>query len=182
MYAAIHKISMRKSVKPSLSYCGQEVYVNDRDHFLRCLFIPEDQREAFFCLYALNIELARVHTVVSEEMIGHIRYAWWFEAVEEIYETGKAKGQPVLQALEQLKLPQSVVTPLIIRYREHFPEIPCDIDEIVDTLALDLVRQRCPEMEARWVTVEQLIAKHRQRFGRRFHVWLIFKLLIKNIL
>ena len=169
-------------MKPSLSYCGQEVYANNRDHFLRCLFIPQDQREAFFCLYALNIELARIHTVVSEEMIGHIRYAWWFEAMEEIYETGKAKGQPVLQALEQLKLPQALVTPLIIRYREHFPEIPCDIGNILDALALDLVRQRCPESETRWVKNQTLIARHRARYGKRFYPLLVIKLMIYNII
>lgn len=169
-------------MKQALSYCANEVHAHDRDHFLRCLFIPAEHREAFFCFYALNLELVRVHHVVSEEMIGHIRYAWWFEAVEEIYTTGKAKGQPVLQALEQLKLPQTLVMPLIIRYREHFPEMPCDMQEVLDTQALALVRALCPEAELTWSKAQTILSRHRARYGRRFHVLLVVKLLISSLL
>ncbi len=164
-----------------LSYCGQEVYQHDRDHFLSTLFIPMEHREAFFCLYALNLELARVRELVSEEMIGHIRYAWWAESVEEIYNGGKAKGQPVLQALEQCRIPQSVVMPLIIRYREHFPEMPCDIGDTLDQLAATLVQSLCPEALRVWTKASTLIRTHRQRHGRRLRPWLILKLLIINI-
>ena len=117
-------------MKPPLSYCAKELYTHDRDHFLQCLFIPAQYREAFFCLYALNLELAGVHTAVSEEMIGHIRYAWWEEAVE----SGKSYGNPLLEALASTKLPKEHALRMVAHYREHYPAMPADVSQIFVSL------------------------------------------------
>jgi len=165
-------------VKPNLSYCGAEVHSHDRDHFLATLFIPVQHREAFFCLYALNLELARIHTLVSEEMIGHIRYAWWQEAIEEIYSGGKVKGQPVLQALAEVRLPQELVMNLVTSYREHFPLMPPDVEAMLERMTLELIQALCPEAERGWRKAWAVIAGHRERYGKGWNGWLVVKLLI----
>src|SRR5882724_8075260 len=90
---------MRKMVRRKLSHCAEEIRRHDRDRFLAALFVPVEQREALFAACALNIELARIRTAVSEEMLGHIRQAWWEEAVEALYVGAPPRGQPVLLAL-----------------------------------------------------------------------------------
>ena len=164
-------------MKPTLSYCGTEVYKDDRDRFLAALFIPAPSREAFFCLCALNLELARIPTIVSEEMIGHIRYAWWQESIEEIYSGGKVKGQPVLRALAETKLPQHVVMKLVTIYRDSFPESPPDVDAIFQSL----VQTLCPEAEKSWRTAQSIIRKHRYLYDNRREMRLNFKLLIAGM-
>ena len=163
-------------MKPTLSYCGMEVYKYDRDRFLAALFIPAPSREAFFCFCALNLELARIPELVSEEMIGHIRYAWWQESIEEIYSGGKAKGQPVLRALAETKLPQHVVMKLVTSYREHFPNPPPHVDAIFQSL----LQKLCPEAEKSWRKAGGIIAGHRKRYGQKWNGWLMMKLLIPS--
>ncbi len=69
-----------------LSYCGHEVRKHDRDRFLTSLFVPPRRAQALLAVYALNTELAHIRDAVSEEeTIGHIRLAWWQEAIEALY-------------------------------------------------------------------------------------------------
>src|SRR5579864_8087467 len=110
-------------LKTTLSYCAQEVYRHDRDRFLLSLFVPTVRRETLLALYALNVELARVHAAISEEMIGHIRYAWWQEALEALYAGGRISGHPVLEALAPAihggHIPSEALMPLVESYRAH---------------------------------------------------------------
>ena len=63
-------------------YCADLVRRLDYDRFLMSLFVPQTERPALLAVCALNAELAQVRSLVSEEMIGHIRLAWWQEALE----------------------------------------------------------------------------------------------------
>ena len=47
------------------------------------------RREKLVALYAFNLELVKVRTIVSEQGLGAIRFQWWRDAVEEI-----ANGKP----------------------------------------------------------------------------------------
>jgi phytoene synthase len=86
---------------PSLSYCADVVKTCDYDRYLCTLFAPAEVREAWFTLFAFNHEIASVAEMVSEEMIGFMRFAWWREALDEIYAGGPVRKHPVAQALAE---------------------------------------------------------------------------------
>jgi len=62
----------------------------DPDRLRAAVFADKAGRERLQLLYAFHYELAKVPELVSEPMIGQIRYQWWRDAVAEIYE-----GKPV---------------------------------------------------------------------------------------
>lgn len=72
----------------------------DEDRWLSSRYAPKESREPLIALYALNYELARVRTSVSEDMMGAIRFQWWRETLEEI-EAGKpVRAHQVASALQ----------------------------------------------------------------------------------
>ena len=75
-------------------------------------------------IYAFHLELAKVPELVSEPMIGEIRYQWWREAVAEIYEGGHVRAH-------------EVTTPLSIVLREY--DVPRFwVDRLIDGRNRDL--------------------------------------------
>ncbi len=60
----------------------------DPDRCRAAMFAEPDVRAALLTLYAFHYELAKIPELVSEPMMGAIRYQWWRDAVDEIY-TGK---------------------------------------------------------------------------------------------
>ena len=69
------------------------------------LAAPGD-RNALMVLYAFHAELAKVPELVSEPLIGQIRYQWWRDALEEAF-----AGKPVRK--------HEVATPLAEMLRER---------------------------------------------------------------
>ena len=165
-----------------LSHCAQEVHTHDRDRFRISLFVPEGQREGLLALYALNIELVQVHDKISEEMIGHIRYAWWQEAIDGLYAGTPPRGHPVLEALAPVidagHMPQAELTLLLESYRLHFPDMPPDIDALMEKISVVFLRLACPEAELAWRKAQGITAKHRRRYGAGWNGWLALKLLL----
>jgi phytoene/squalene synthetase len=170
---------MKHSTK--LSPCAQQAYESDRDRFLQSLFVPEPARSELLTLVALDVELRRIHKNVSEEMIGHIRYAWWYEKIEALYESKQTPGHPVLEALAPLislgYLPQPALLAFIETYRAHFPELPHDSDARLDHLLEQLVEAISPQSKPRWDRAGQLIIRHRTRHGLKRNSWLSIKLM-----
>ena len=160
-----------------LSYLAHEVYAHDRDLFLRSMFVPPSARESLLAVYALVVELDKIPSIVSEEMIGHIRYAWWQEALEGLYAGQGKPGHPVLEALAPLvssgQLPQDLLMPLIENYRAHFPAPPPDKHALLKTLSLALI-----PADTGWEKADHLIISHRKRYGRHLRPWLLIKLLL----
>jgi len=173
-------------VRQALSYCGQEVRRHDRDRFLLSLFVPAGPREDLLAVYALNVELAHIRRAVREEMLGHIRHAWWEEAVEALYVGAPPREQPVLQALAPLikegHLPHDALFPLVEEYRRHFPAPPPDIDVRLEALSVMLLQRICPDALPDWRRANDIITKHRARYGARWNGWLAFKLLLTEFL
>ena len=138
----------------TLSYCKDMVRKHDYARYLQCAFVPHA-----YAYYALMAELAHIHDHVSEEMIGHIRYAWWREQLDQL---GAAHQQhPVLQALSASGIARETLTLLVDCYREAWPELP----------------QNPPELEVddpRWKKVDKIIATH----GNRSRWWLVVKLFL----
>lgn len=85
--------------KISLSYCAQAVRAEDYPHYLATLFVPALAREAVFALLAWNLEVSKIAGSVSEPMIGHIKFAWWREALDDLFAGKPMHGHPVLEAL-----------------------------------------------------------------------------------
>jgi hypothetical protein len=165
-----------------LSHNAQRVQSHDRDRFLASLFVPMPAREALLALAALNVELAQVRRATQEEMIGHIRYAWWQEAVEGLY-AGKAPlGHPVLEAMLPVTayLPRAEVLTLVESYRATYPALPLDMEGIMDRLSLELLRNLSIPDQG-WRRASSLIKKHRLRYRKGWNGWLILKLLMGGL-
>lgn len=59
-------------------------------------------RDRLFALYAFHAELAKVPELVSEPMMGRIRYQWWRDCLGEIYGAGPVRQHEVTTPLEAL--------------------------------------------------------------------------------
>jgi len=89
----------------------------DPDRYRAALFAQSDQRERLNLLYAFHYELAKVPELVSEPMIGAIRYQWWRDAVDEIYSGNQVRAHeistPLSEMLGEAEIPRFWVDRLI---------------------------------------------------------------------
>ena len=138
----------------TLSYCKDIVRKYDYARYLQCAFAPHA-----YSYYALMAELAHIHDHVSEEMIGHIRYAWWQESMDALAE-GKPRGHPVLQALAESGIDNAMLIKLVEAYREAWPNLPEKPAEL-------------PMNNLRWIRAGEIIKHHT---GAKW--WLLMKLLL----
>ncbi len=75
----------------------------DPDRWAASRFVADPQRRAdLIALYALDTELVRIPSAVTQPMLGEIRLAWWREAVEEAVAGKPPRGHPVVQALSDV--------------------------------------------------------------------------------
>jgi hypothetical protein len=119
---------MKDSTVENLLYCKELVKKIDYARYVQCAFAPRAQQAALYAYFALNCELRHVYHAVSEEMIGHIRFAWWQESVEGLF-AGQQREHPVLQMLVQSGFTQDELVNLVVAYREAYPEMPSTIPE-----------------------------------------------------
>jgi len=82
--------------KGDYAYCEGLLRRDDRDRWLASLFIPPTPRRHIHALYAFSLEVARVREIVSEPLLGEIRFQWWRDALEG---AADAKANPVAAAL-----------------------------------------------------------------------------------
>jgi 15-cis-phytoene synthase len=80
------------------AYCEGLLRRDDRDRWLASLFVPREPRPHIHALYAFSLEIARVREIVSEPLLGEIRFQWWRDALEGTH-AGEAKANPVAAAL-----------------------------------------------------------------------------------
>ncbi|MDX1974934.1 MAG: squalene/phytoene synthase family protein [Rickettsiales bacterium] len=163
------------------SYCAEQVLKHDKDRFLLSLFVHDAAREPLLAIYALNVEFVHIFDVVSEEMIGHVRLAWWQEALDELFAGTAVRPHPVLQALAPLveagHISEIVIEPLISSYRASFPEKPLDMDRLLEKAASTLIRSLDVRSLSLWKKANQVIRIHRIRYGQYANGWLKLKLL-----
>jgi len=115
--------------KALFEYCADQVRVYDRDRYLCSLFTRSRGRHALWALYALNLELARTHEIVTQPMLGEVRLRWWRETLESLFQ-GQLTDHPVIEALA-----------------EGWPSVPQvqkDLLALVDSRILELNGQ-CPK-------------------------------------
>jgi len=162
------------------SYCFDLVRALRRDNFLHSLFVPAEQRENLLALYALDAELAHVHASVTEEVNAHIRYAWWQESLDDIYNGRPSRKHPVLESLAPLiqekHLSHDTLVALVNSYRSCYPEMPHANDQL-DAMAGALLHSIAPEFVKGWEKAGVIIDKHRTRYGKHMNTWLSLKLM-----
>ncbi|MGE0719860.1 MAG: phytoene/squalene synthase family protein [Alphaproteobacteria bacterium] len=72
---------------------------NDPERFLAALTAPPAAREHLFAVLALEFEVARTRSVVSEPMLGEMRLQWWLDAIEEVAAGRPGPAHEILPAL-----------------------------------------------------------------------------------
>lgn len=154
------------------AYPAQHVYTHDRDLFLRALFVPPAQREPVLALYALVVELEKIPHDVTEEMIGHIKYAWWEEALSSFATDNATKGHPVLEALEPLTIDRQQLIETVLQYRNSYPEPLPDRHCVLHALT-----SRATQDTKRWKKADAIINFHYSKYGKKYRSWLMVKLL-----
>lgn len=79
-------------------YCLTTLRETDRDRYLACLLMPEEQSRAISPLYAFNAEIARIRELVREPLPGEIRMQWWRDILNG-EKTFEADAHPIAKAL-----------------------------------------------------------------------------------
>jgi phytoene synthase len=74
----------------------------DPDRMRAARLADPDTRDQLFALYAFHAELAKVPEIVSEPMLGQIRYQWWRDSLDEIYGPGLARSHEVSTPLAEM--------------------------------------------------------------------------------
>ena len=101
-----------------------QVKAADPDRWMATRFIADAQARAdVVALYAFNHALARIAEQVTEPMMGHIRLAWWREAIDELFAGQEARAHPGVLAMQE---------PI---NRRAFAQ--ADLDALIDARATD---------------------------------------------
>ncbi|MGI9465429.1 MAG: phytoene/squalene synthase family protein, partial [Aestuariivirgaceae bacterium] len=107
---------MQVEQEQTIDYCQDMVRQWGNDRYLTVLLAPEAMRPHLWALYAFDIEVARIRSLVSEPGIGEIRYQWWIDAIDGLYEQRPVE-HPVIaglaQAIEYADLPRHAFVNLI---------------------------------------------------------------------
>lgn len=74
----------------------------DPDRMRAARLADPDIRDRLFALYAFHAELAKIPELVSEPMMGQIRYQWWRDCLDEIYGAGAVRTHEVSTPLAQM--------------------------------------------------------------------------------
>lgn len=151
------------------------VKIQRHDQFIAAMFLPLTLREVVIATYALDIELEHVQHVVKEEMMGHIRYTWWQEAIEQLITEGTARPQPLLQAFAKLGISLDFLLPIVTAYREHYPNPPVEIEKIVQEAVNIYITSN--SQNKKWQKSTNLISSHRSKYDCKHNNWLLMKLL-----
>jgi 15-cis-phytoene synthase len=98
------------------AHCDALLRREDPDRWLASLFLPIEARAHVHALYAFSLEVARVRRLVSEPILGEIRFQWWREILAA-ERPGEAEANPVaaalLDTLARCELPSAPLLALI---------------------------------------------------------------------
>lgn len=165
-----------------LSYCADMVAAHQPELYWLALFVPEPAREGLLRLYALDVELSHLRRMVSEEMIGHIRYAWWREALEALFQNRPRQGHPVLEALAGMPLPQAEMLALQAAYEEAYPAAPAGAAAARAALSRAYLRKAAPQALPAWEKASAILEAHKAKHGEKARLRLLVKLLLAGLM
>jgi 15-cis-phytoene synthase len=105
--------------RDAAAFCAELVRTHDFARYASTLFVPAVERRALLAIYAFNVEISRVHELVSQPLPGEIRLQWWTDMLAGSGH-GSVEGNPVaaelLLAIRNFHLP---VEPLSRLIEEH---------------------------------------------------------------
>ncbi len=126
-------IFLAMSLDKNTNYCRDMVERDDRERYETVLFAPSWAQKPLWVLYAFNQEIAKTRENVSEAALGEIRLQWWRDALSEL-RGGNVREHPVVEAMQQLSLPETLLTILdgLIDAREQdlYDDGPADQDAL----------------------------------------------------
>lgn len=102
----------------TIPYSAELLRTRSYRRYLCALGAPAEVREVWFALLAFQQEVAHIAEMVSEEMVGFIRYAWWREALQK----KAAAGHPVLDVLVKTSLPVEQLISIVDAYEKAMAE------------------------------------------------------------
>lgn len=124
--------------KAGYAYCEVIVRRDDPDRWLASFFVPRAARTSFHALLAFSLEIARVREIVSEPLLGEIRFQWWRDAIEGSGH-GDVRANPVavalLDSIERYGLPVAPLLALIDARQFDLYDEPMDRIESLETYA-----------------------------------------------
>lgn len=106
----------------------------DPAQFFASLFVPDAKRAAIMAIRAFASEMARIPFLVSEPMLGEIRFQWWHEVLAGERD-GEAQANPlaaaVLQAVRAHDLPIAALQGLIAaRVEDLYADPPPTLNDL----------------------------------------------------
>lgn len=74
----------------------------DPDRYVWALFLPPEARLRAFAVLAINRELCRIPHLVSEPVLGQMRFQWWRETLTAMRESKPIPFQEILTPLAEI--------------------------------------------------------------------------------
>ncbi|GAP87494.1 putative squalene phytoene synthase [Rosellinia necatrix] len=97
-------------VDKARQYCIAQLRQSDYDSFLVRNFIPRSRRDAYDAFRAFNLELVRLPELVSNPMIGQLRFQFWRDAVNNTF-AGCPPKEPIMILLHEVLSQLAAVSP-----------------------------------------------------------------------
>lgn len=92
----------------------------DEDRWLSSRYASSDLRRRLIALYALNLELAKIRTIVSEPGIGAIRFQWWRDVAEELKQGKRPRDHDVVKAIASAEIADKTINGLVDGHQDAF--------------------------------------------------------------
>ena len=107
----------------------------DPDRYRAAVFADKVSRENLNIIYGFHYELAKVPEIVSDITIGMLRYQWWRDAIDNIYNNGSIQDHYLLKCLSnviiQNEIPRYWIDKLIdARQRDFNSTSFSDLNEV----------------------------------------------------
>lgn len=122
-----------------LTYYSTQLAHSDRERYACALLAPAERQKGVIALLAWNSEIAHVGENVTEEMLGFIRFAWWREGLEALYEglPPRPHGAVTLLAetIRQYHLPQQPFQDMLAAREADLQPTPFTTLEALETYA-----------------------------------------------
>ena len=119
--------------RSAAGHCAELVRAHDFARYASTLFVPPPTRRALLSLYAFNVEICRVHTLVSQPLPGEMRLQWWRDMLAGDGHGG-IEGNPV-------------AAELLLAIRSH--RLPAErLSRLIDEHQFDLYNDPMPTMAA----------------------------------
>ena len=103
----------KRQTAENIKLLDKRLQREDEDRWLSSRYAPLEARQKLVALYAFNLELAKVRTIVSEPGLGAIRFQWWRDALEEIAENKPPRKHDVVLSVAGAGLPHKRCLALI---------------------------------------------------------------------